>query len=218
MGYQTRALPGSGTWMMESGIRNRITEWYLFVEKKKIQILQKFSMFRKEADLGKTVKIVGKQKMAVLAERIMDTYGNAVLRLAYTYVHNMSDAEDILQETLIRYLEHRPVFAGENHEKAWIFRVAANLSKNKIAYNKIRQADQLEDQLIAQEREDLTFVWDAVKRLPESYREAIHLYYYEGYSVRELSVILRRRESTLQTQLATGRKQMKSLLESKGEC
>ena len=52
MGYQTRALPGSGTWMMESGIRNRITEWYLFVEKKKIQILQKFSMFRKEADLG----------------------------------------------------------------------------------------------------------------------------------------------------------------------
>ena len=95
MGYQTRALPGSGTWMMESGIRNRITEWYLFVEKKKIQILQKFSMFRKEADLGKTVKIVGKQKMAVLAERIMDTYGNAVLRLAYTYVHNMSDAEDI---------------------------------------------------------------------------------------------------------------------------
>ena len=138
MGYQTRALPGSGTWMMESGIRNRITEWYLFVEKKKIQILQKFSMFRKEADLGKTVKIVGKQKMAVLAERIMDTYGNAVLRLAYTYVHNMSDAEDILQETLISYLEHRPVFAGENHEKAWIFRVAANLSKNKIAYNKIR--------------------------------------------------------------------------------
>ena len=68
MGYQTRALPGSGTWMMESGIRNRITEWYLFVEKKKIQILQKFSMFRKEADLGKTVKIVGKQKLALRAE------------------------------------------------------------------------------------------------------------------------------------------------------
>lgn len=62
-------------------------------------------------------KIVGKQKMEVLAERIMDTYGNAVLRLAYTYVHNMSDAEDILQETLIRYLEHRPVFAGENPKR-----------------------------------------------------------------------------------------------------
>lgn len=39
MGYQTRALPGSGTWMTGRGIRNRITEWYLFVEKKKMQIL-----------------------------------------------------------------------------------------------------------------------------------------------------------------------------------
>ena len=95
-----------------------------------MQILQKLSMIGKEAEPGKTVTIAGKQKTEVLAERIMDTYGNAVLRLAYTYVHNMSDAEDILQETLIRYLEHRPVFAGENHEKAWIFRVAVNLSKN----------------------------------------------------------------------------------------
>lgn len=77
----------------------------------------------------------------MLAERILDVYGDAVLRLAYTYVHNMSDAEDILQETLIRYLENRPVFENEKHEKAWLFRVAANLSKNKIAYNKIRQAD-----------------------------------------------------------------------------
>lgn len=212
MGYQTRALPGSGTWMTESGIRNRITEWYLFVEKKKIQILQKFSMFRKEADLGKTVKIVGKQKMEVLAERIMDTYGNAVLRLAYTYVHNMSDAEDILQETLIRYLEHRLVFADENHEKAWIFRVAANLSKNKIAYNKIRQADQLENQLIVQEREDLTFVWDAVKRLPESYREAIHLHYYEGFSTAQIAEILGKKESSVRSDLRRGREKLREVL------
>ena len=62
MGYQTRALPGSGTWMTGRGIRNRITEWYLFVEKKKMQILQKLSMIGKEAEPGKTVTIAGKQK------------------------------------------------------------------------------------------------------------------------------------------------------------
>ena len=212
MGYQTRALPGSGTWMTGRGIRNRITEWYLFVEKKKMQILQKLSMIGKEAESGKTVTIAGKQKTEVLAERIMDTYGNAVLRLAYTYVHNMSDAEDILQETLIRYLEHRPVFAGENHEKAWVFRVAANLSKNKIAYNKIRQADQLEDQLIAQEREDLTFVWDAVKRLPESYREAIHLYYYEGFPTAQIAEILGKKESSVRSDLRRGREKLREVL------
>mgnify|MGYP002625839435 CR=1 FL=1 len=113
---------------------------------------------------------------------------------------------------LIRYLEHRPVFAGENHEKAWIFRVAANLSKNKIAYNKIRQADQLENQLIVQEREDLTFVWDAVKSLPVKYREVIHLFYYEGYPVKEIAGILQRKESTIRSDLRRGREKLKNIL------
>lgn len=212
MGYQTRALPGSGTWMTGRGIRNRITEWYLFVEKEKRKIGQIFAVIRKETERKETVKIAGKQKAEVLAERILDAYGDAVLRLAYTYVHNMSDAEDILQETLIRYLEHRPVFAGENHEKAWIFRVAANLSKNKIAYNKIRQTDQLEDQLIAQEREDLTFVWDAVKRLPESNREAIHLYYYEGFPTAQIAEILGKKESSVRSDLRRGREKLREVL------
>ena len=129
-----------------------------------------------------------KEALGMLYER---THG-AIYGFALSLVRRPSDAEDILQETLIRYLENRPVFENEKHEKAWLFRVAANLSKNKIAYNKIRQADQLEDQLIAQEREDLTFVWDAVKRLPESYREAIHLYYYEGFPTAQIAEILER--------------------------
>ena len=138
MGYQTGTLTGIKTWMVERGIRDRIAVWYLFVEKEKQKIGQIFAVIRKETEQKKAVKIAGKQKAEVLAERILDVYGDAVLRLTYTYVHNMSDAEDILQETLIRYLENRPVFENEKHEKGWLFRVAANLSKNKIAYNKIR--------------------------------------------------------------------------------
>lgn len=90
--------------------------------------------------------------------------------------------------------------------------VAANLSKNKIAYNKIRQADQLEDQLIAQEREDLTFVWDAVKRLPESYREAIHLYYYEGFPTAQIAEILGKKESSVRSDLRRGREKLREVL------
>ena len=212
MGYQTGTLVNIGTWMVERGIRDRIAVWYLFVEKKKQKIGQIFAVIRKETEQKKAVKIAGKQKAEVLAERILDVYGDAVLRLAYTYVHNMSDAEDILQETLIRYLENRPVFENEKHEKAWLFRVAANLSKNKIAYNKIRQADQLEDQLIVQEREDLTFVWDAVKRLPESYREAIHLYYYEGFPTAQIAEILGKKESSVRSDLRRGREKLREVL------
>ena len=70
-----------------------------------------------------------------LAESALDRHGNAILRLAYSYLHNQSDAEDILQDTLLKYMQAAPTFEGEEHEKAWLLRVAANLSKNKIQYN-----------------------------------------------------------------------------------
>ena len=73
------------------------------------------------------------------AEYILNTYGDSILRYAYSYLHNMSDAEDILQDTLIQYLKTGPVFENAAHEKAWLLRVAANLSKNRLDYNSIRK-------------------------------------------------------------------------------
>ncbi len=112
---------------------------------------------------------------------LLDKYGNNILRVAYSYLHNMSDAEDILQDTLIQYIRKAPEFENENHEKAWLLTVAGNLSKNKIEYLNIRKADELSEELVAENKEDLAFVWDAVKQLPEKYREVVHLFYQEGY-------------------------------------
>lgn len=111
----------------------------------------------------------------------MDSYGNHILRLAYSYLHNLNDAEEILQDTLLQYLKKAPSFESDEHEKAWLLCVASNLSKNRVNYNKVRYADELEEALIADKREDLSFVWEAVKELPEKYRAVIHLHYYEGY-------------------------------------
>lgn len=72
------------------------------------------------------------------AEKLLKDYGNSILRMAYAYLHNMSDAEDILQETLIKYLQTAPVLENPAHEKAWLLKVAANLSKNRIDYNRIQ--------------------------------------------------------------------------------
>lgn len=79
------------------------------------------------------------------AEKLLKDYGNSILRMAYAYLHNMSDAEDILQETLMQYLQTAPVLENPAHEKAWLLKVAANLSKNRIDYNRIRQTDELEE-------------------------------------------------------------------------
>lgn len=79
-----------------------------------------------------------------------------------------------------------------------------------------RQADQLEETLVAQEREDLSYVWDAVKALPVPYRETIHLFYYEGYSTAQIARILDQKESTVRSRLKRGREKLKPLLEEVG--
>lgn len=146
------------------------------------------------------------------AERLLDTYGNVVLRMAYSYLHNMSDAEDILQETLIKYLKTQPELDSTEHEKAWLLRVAANLSKNRLDYNRLRDTDELEETLVSQEREDLSFLWEAVKQLPDANREVIHLFYYEGYPTARIAEILDRRESTVRSDLRRGRERLKKIL------
>lgn len=146
------------------------------------------------------------------AEHLLDTYGNAVLRMAYSYLHNMSDSEDILQETLIKYLKTQPELDSPEHEKAWLLRVASNLSKNRLDYNRLRDTDEREETLVSQEREDLSFLWEAVKQLPDANREVIHLFYYEGYPTAQIAKILNRRESTVRSDLRRGRKRLKKIL------
>lgn len=146
------------------------------------------------------------------AARLLDTYGNCVLRLAYAYLHNMSDAEEILQDTLLQFLRRAPAFESPEHERAWLLRVAANLSKNRLDYNRLRTTDELSETLAAEEREDLSFVWEAVKSLPTPYREAIHLFYYEGCSTAETAAILKKKEATVRSDLHRGRAKLREIL------
>ena len=147
-----------------------------------------------------------------MATEALNTYGNAILRCAYSYLHNMADAEEILQDTLLKLFTAAPRFESEEHKKAWLLKVAANLSKNRIEYNALRDCDELDDSLAAEGREDLSFVWEAVKQLPTQYREVIHLHYYEGYSTEEMAQILNRNPSTIRSDLRRGREKLKSVL------
>ena len=146
------------------------------------------------------------------AEKLLCDYGNSILRLAYSYLHNQSDAEEILQDTLIRFFRAAPQFEDEAHKKAWLLRVAANLSKNRIAYNRLRSTDELSEELVCEGRDDLSFVWEAVKALPVKYREVLHLFYQEGYRTAEIASLLRENESTVRSHLNRGRAKLKEVL------
>ena len=144
-----------------------------------------------------------------------------VYRLAMVMMGNISDAEDVTQTVFLKAWEKKPDFRDADHEIAWILTTTRNQCKDihKSFYRRKRaDIENAPEPQVTMETQMDSEIWEALQSLAEKYRMVLYLYYYEGYSVRELSVILRRRESTLQTQLATGRKQMKSLLESKGEC
>ena len=88
--------------------------------------------------------------VALQVERVLKEQGNVILRCAYSYLHNMSDAEEILQDVLIQYMKTNPVFQNPQHEKAWLLTVAANLSKNRIKYHRLRETDELKEELAAE--------------------------------------------------------------------
>lgn len=144
-----------------------------------------------------------------------------VYRLAMVLMGNISDAEDVTQTVFLKAWEKKPDFRDSDHEIAWILTTTRNQCKDihKSFYRRKRaDLENAPEPQVTLETQMDNEIWEALQSLAEKYRMVLYLYYYEGYSVRELSVILGRRESTLQTQLATGRKQIKSLLESKGEC
>ena len=65
---------------------------------------------------------------------------------------------------------------------------------------------------MAEEREDLSFVWEAVKSLPETAREVIHLFYQEGYRTSEIAYIIGRKETTIRSDLKRARERLKIIL------
>ncbi len=179
------------------------------------------SVFLADAGTGGTaVEAAGAETEQERLERetveIMDQLGNAILRLAYSYLHNMEDAEDILQETLIKFVTTKPVFENEKHRKAWLLTVAANLAKNRIEYNRVRSSEELNEEIAGaapeEEEDDLSYVWEAVKKLPDNQMEVIHLFYQEGYKTAEIANILGRKEATIRSDLKRARDKLKEIL------
>lgn len=139
-----------------------------------------------------------------------------VYKLASLLLGNAWDAQDVTQQVFSKAWEQEKCFEDSGHETAWMITVTKNLCRDlqKSYYRKNRESlDAVPEPGISFETKEENSLWQALMLLPQKYRTVIYLYYYEGYSVKELSKMLHRRESTLQTQLSDGRKKLKRLLE-----
>ena len=135
-------------------------------------------------------------------------YSDMVYRIALTRTDTIENAEDIFQEVFTKFSEKLPSFKDAEHEKAWFIRVTINMSKNmkNTAWN--RKVVTL-DENIKFENQEENDIYSIVCELPENYKTVIYLFYYEGYKVKEISNILKKREGTVKTWLLRARNILK---------
>lgn len=145
---------------------------------------------------------------------LVDKYSDMVYRTAYHALCDTHYAEDITQEVFLKLCQSIPDFESEEHEKAWILRVTINMCKNynKKAYShpNIELSENIPINDVYQS--DGT-VLSAVKALPDKYRTAVYLYYFEGYQIKEIAAIMGSNQNTVSSLLMRARKKLEVMLE-----
>ena len=138
-------------------------------------------------------------------------YSNTVYRVAYSILKNETDAEDIFQETFIKFYKNIEKMKNEEYEKAWLIRVTINNCNMLLRKKKIRKEDEITEEIpdTYEEKEDILKL---VNNLPAKYRLVIYLYYYEGYKISEISKILKESEGTIKSRLSRAREYLEKMV------
>jgi len=157
--------------------------------------------------------------MRLTTEEAVLRYRKALFAAAFSVCRDRDDADDAVQEALLRYHTHPVEFTDENHLKAWLLRVTVNCAHDITSAFWRRHRETLEDfaETLSFEAPEDRGVFAAAMGLPEKYRVVVHLFYYEGYSVREIGDILHLRENTVKSRLDRGRKLLKNTLKEDWE-
>ena len=149
------------------------------------------------------------QQFVPLAQRYMDT----IFRIAYSYLRSQADADDVTQDVLIQLYKTETAFESDDHLKHWLIRVTVNRCKNifRSPWRKVENIADYENSLTfeAPEHREL---FDAVMALDKRYRLPVLLYYYEGYSQKEIAGLLGVPEETIRTRLFRARGKLKTTL------
>ena len=147
--------------------------------------------------------------------RALDAYGDMVWRVCMVHLKNRDDAQDILQNVLLKFAQHTRPFQSPEHEKAWVLRVAINESRDLLR-DAFRSRSAPWEEVLSQQaqpvEEEYRELLRAVLSLPPKYRDAVYLYYYEGYSTSEIASMLGVPVNTVSTRLARARAKLRTLI------
>ncbi len=145
--------------------------------------------------------------------RLVGKYRASIYRLALCYTKNSADAEDVVQDTFLKLYTGNVGFPTDDETKAWLFRVAANRCKDLLRSHWYKFSEPLTDDIQAPETDSGDGeVFAALSKLAPKTRTIIYMYYYEGYSVKEIAELIGDSETAVTSQLWRGRKRLKELL------
>ena len=168
------------------------------------------------------------QSAQMVVERLIEDYGQDVLKIAYLYVKDQQLAEDIFQEVFYKVMKNYHKFEHLSSEKTWLIRITINTCKDLLRTSWLRRVTTfgtLEEQNQTQHEQpfDMTQsesnneLYEMIMKLPQRYKEVILLFYYEDFSYDEMAKILNIPKGTVQSRLARGREKLKKMMEERGE-
>ena len=145
--------------------------------------------------------------------KVYEEFVDDIFRLCYSFMKNQMDAEDAVQETFLKYFHSDKKFENVEHQKAWLIVTASNHCKDllKQRWRKAKDLDDYKD-IVGEEKVMVDEMMELVIKLPEKYKTAVYLYYYEGYDSREIAHLLHKPDSTIRTYLQKARKLLRQEL------
>ena len=151
---------------------------------------------------------------------LFDEYSSMMFGVCLRYSSSKADAEDILQEALVKVFNKLNKYSGLGSFEGWIRRITVNTALDFIRKNKKRQLNASLEEVgygIKKEQfvvEELTAkeLMKIIQKIPTGYRTIFNMYAIEGYSHKEIAQELSISESTSKSQLSRARATIKELL------
>lgn len=159
----------------------------------------------------------------ILFNRLMKEHGPALKRIAFLYINDLTESEDIVQEVFISCYQHLAGFRNEANHKTWLIRITINKCKDhqrlwsirnliyKPLHQLIRKTESAE--VTQLNRQLYSESIDEISKMPPKFKEVLILYYYQELTMQEISEVLEININTVKSRLLRGKKSIKSRLE-----
>jgi len=162
-----------------------------------------------DSELGMRFRHGGEHEL----EEVINLYGEKLLRYITAILFDYQEAEDIVQEVFVSAYEHRTAFDG-NNISAWLYRIAHNLSMNRLKRRKLFSFSEIREDMISEPR-DAGFSDEtlrAMRRLKPKERAVLYGRIIEEQSYDELSHISGNSPAALRKQYARAKKKLAEYL------